>query len=110
MSDVVTRRRQREKAQAIDAVGDGHHGLRVVGRSSRPLRPRMKLAGPALTVEVRPGDNLYTASVIAVDADTISGVDLGPGDVAVHEPVDHQLAPRHAAPGLEVQRAAQRRA
>ena len=30
------------------------------------LRPRMKLAGPALTVEVRPGDNLMIHAAIAM--------------------------------------------
>jgi 4-hydroxy-4-methyl-2-oxoglutarate aldolase len=40
----------------------------------RPLRPRMKLAGPALTVEVRPGDNLMIHAAIAL---------AQPGDVLV---------------------------
>ena len=38
------------------------------------LRPRMKLAGPALTVEVRPGDNLMIHAAIAL---------ARPGDVLV---------------------------
>ena len=38
------------------------------------LRPRMKLAGPALTVEVRPGDNLMIHAAIAL---------AQPGDVLV---------------------------
>jgi len=38
------------------------------------LRPRMKLAGPALTVDVRPGDNLMIHAAIAV---------AKPGDVLV---------------------------
>jgi 4-hydroxy-4-methyl-2-oxoglutarate aldolase len=40
----------------------------------QPLRPRMKLAGPALTVEVRPGDNLMIHAAIAL---------ARPGDVLV---------------------------
>jgi 4-hydroxy-4-methyl-2-oxoglutarate aldolase len=40
----------------------------------QPLRPRMKLAGPALTVEVRPGDNLMIHAAIALAM---------PGDVLV---------------------------
>ena len=40
----------------------------------QPLRPRMKLAGPALTVEVRPGDNLMIHAAIAL---------AKPGDVLV---------------------------
>ena len=38
------------------------------------LRPRMKLAGPALTVDVRPGDNLMIHAAIAL---------AKPGDVLV---------------------------
>lgn len=38
------------------------------------LRPRMKLAGPALTVDVRPGDNLMIHAAIAI---------AKPGDVLV---------------------------
>lgn len=40
----------------------------------RPLRPRMQLAGTALTVEVRPGDNLMIHAAIAL---------AQPGDVLV---------------------------
>ena len=40
----------------------------------QPLRPRMKLAGPALTVDVRPGDNLMIHAAIAL---------AKPGDVLV---------------------------
>ncbi len=40
----------------------------------KPLRPRMKLAGSALTVEVRPGDNLMIHAAIAM---------AKPGDVLV---------------------------
>jgi 4-hydroxy-4-methyl-2-oxoglutarate aldolase len=40
----------------------------------KALRPRMKLAGPAITVEVRPGDNLMIHAAIAV---------AKPGDVLV---------------------------
>jgi regulator of RNase E activity RraA len=40
----------------------------------KPLRSRMKLAGPALTVEVRPGDNLMIHAAIAL---------AQPGDVLV---------------------------
>ena len=40
----------------------------------RALRPRMKVAGPALTVEVRPGDNLMIHAAISL---------ARPGDVLV---------------------------
>jgi len=40
----------------------------------KPLRSRMKVAGPALTVEVRPGDNLMIHAAIAL---------AKPGDVLV---------------------------
>lgn len=40
----------------------------------RALRPRMKVAGPALTVEVRPGDNLMIHAAISL---------AKPGDVLV---------------------------
>ncbi len=40
----------------------------------RPLAPTMKLAGPAITVEVRPGDNLMIHAAIAL---------AEPGDVIV---------------------------
>jgi 4-hydroxy-4-methyl-2-oxoglutarate aldolase len=40
----------------------------------QPLRPRMKLAGPAFTVEVRPGDNLMIHAAMSL---------ARPGDVLV---------------------------
>ena len=40
----------------------------------RALRPRMQVAGPALTVEVRPGDNLMIHAAISL---------AKPGDVLV---------------------------
>ncbi len=47
------------------------------------LRPRMKLAGPALTVEVRPGDNLMIHAAIAL---------ARPGDVLVIDGKGDQTA------------------
>mgnify|MGYP000340706035 CR=1 FL=1 len=47
------------------------------------LRPRMKLAGPALTVEVRPGDNLMIHAAIAM---------AQPGDVLVIDGKGDQTA------------------
>lgn len=49
----------------------------------RALRPRMKLAGPALTVEVRPGDNLMIHAAIAL---------ARPGDVLVIDGKGDQTA------------------
>lgn len=65
----------REAAQyqpAIFADVAGRRGA-LHGRI-RPLHPRMKLAGTALTVEVRPGDNLMIHAAIAL---------AQPGDVLV---------------------------
>jgi len=47
------------------------------------LRPRMKLAGPALTVDVRPGDNLMIHAAIAL---------AQPGDVLVIDGKGDQTA------------------
>ncbi len=47
------------------------------------LRPRMKVAGPALTVEVRPGDNLMIHAAIAL---------AKPGDVLVIDGKGDQTA------------------
>lgn len=47
------------------------------------LRPRMKLAGPALTVDVRPGDNLMIHAAIAL---------ARPGDVLVIDGKGDQTA------------------
>ena len=57
---------------AILADVNGRRGA-LDGRIAA-LRPRMKLAGPALTVEVRPGDNLMIHAAIAL---------AQPGDVLV---------------------------
>ena len=48
----------------------------------RALRPHMKLAGPALTVEVRPGDNLMIHAALAL---------AKPGDVLVIDGKADQL-------------------
>ena len=40
----------------------------------KPLSPQMKVAGPAITVEVRPGDNLAIHAALAI---------AQPGDVLV---------------------------
>lgn len=47
------------------------------------LRPRMKLAGPAFTVEVRPGDNLMIHAAMAL---------AQPGDVLVIDGQGNQTA------------------
>ncbi|MFX6040277.1 hypothetical protein ABTE96_20125, partial [Acinetobacter baumannii] len=52
--DVVARAARFQPAILADVAG--RRGA-VHGRI-KPLRPQMKLAGPAFTVEVRPGDNL----------------------------------------------------
>ncbi|MDN7452126.1 RraA family protein [Burkholderia cenocepacia] len=57
---------------AILADVAGRRGT-VHGRV-RPLSPKMKVAGPAVTVEVRPGDNLAIHAALAV---------AKPGDVIV---------------------------
>src|SRR5690349_11026329 len=57
---------------AILADVNGRRGA-LHGRIAA-LRPRMKLAGPALTVDVRPGDNLMIHAAIAL---------AKPGDVLV---------------------------
>jgi regulator of RNase E activity RraA len=69
-ADIV--RQASEFQPAILADVAGRRGA-LHGRI-QPLRPRMKLAGPALTVEVRPGDNLMIHAAIAL---------ARPGDVLV---------------------------
>ena len=69
-SDLV--RQASEYQAAILADVNGRRGA-LNGRITA-LRPRMKLAGPALTVDVRPGDNLMIHAAIAM---------AKPGDVLV---------------------------
>ena len=65
-------RQASEYQAAILADVNGRRGA-LHGRIAA-LRPRMKLAGPALTVDVRPGDNLMIHAAIAL---------ARPGDVLV---------------------------
>lgn len=69
-ADIVARAAQFQPAILADVAGrrGAMHG-RI-----QALRPRMKLAGTALTVEVRPGDNLMIHAAIAM---------ARPGDVLV---------------------------
>ena len=66
---------------AILADVNGRRGA-LHGRIAA-LRPRMKLAGPALTVDVRPGDNLMIHAAIAL---------AKPGDVLVIDGKGDQTA------------------
>ena len=66
---------------AILADVNGRRGA-LHGRIAA-LRPRMKLAGPALTVEVRPGDNLMIHAAMAL---------ARPGDVLVIDGKGDQTA------------------
>jgi 4-hydroxy-4-methyl-2-oxoglutarate aldolase len=66
---------------AILADVNGRRGA-MHGRIAA-LRPRMKLAGPALTVDVRPGDNLMIHAAIAL---------AKPGDVLVIDGKGDQTA------------------
>lgn len=69
-ADVVARAAKFQPAILADVAG--RRGA-VHGRI-RPLRPNMKVAGPAFTVEVRPGDNLMIHAALAL---------AQPGDVLV---------------------------
>ncbi|ESH86088.1 MULTISPECIES: RraA family protein [Cupriavidus] len=68
--DIVARAARFQPAILADVAG--RRGA-VHGRI-KPLRPQMKLAGPAFTVEVRPGDNLMIHAALAL---------AQPGDVLV---------------------------
>jgi RraA family protein len=70
-----------EYQAAILADVNGRRGA-MHGRIAA-LRPRMKLAGPALTVEVRPGDNLMIHAAISL---------AKPGDVLVIDGKGDQTA------------------
>jgi 4-hydroxy-4-methyl-2-oxoglutarate aldolase len=74
-------RRAAEFQAAILADVNGRRGA-LHGRIAA-LRPRMKLAGPALTVEVRPGDNLMIHAAMAL---------ARPGDVLVIDGKGDQTA------------------
>lgn len=74
-------RQASEFQAAILADVNGRRGA-LHGRIAA-LRPRMKLAGPALTVEVRPGDNLMIHAAIAL---------AKPGDVLVIDGKGDQTA------------------
>lgn len=64
-----------QAAQFQAAILADVNGRRGTANSRiRPLAPTMKLAGPAITVEVRPGDNLMIHAAIAL---------AQPGDVIV---------------------------
>ncbi|MEJ8836818.1 RraA family protein [Ramlibacter sp. AN1133] len=78
-SDLV--RQAAEFQAAILADVNGRRGA-LHGRIAA-LRPRMKLAGPALTVEVRPGDNLMIHAAMAL---------AKPGDVLVIDGKGDQTA------------------
>ena len=69
-ADLVRQAAQYQAAILADV--NGRRGA-LHGRIAA-LRPRMKLAGPALTVEVRPGDNLMIHAAMAL---------ARPGDVLV---------------------------
>ena len=69
-SDLVARARDYQSAILCD-VG-GRRG--TLNARIQPLNPAMKLAGPAFTVEVRPGDNLMVHVALAV---------ARPGDVII---------------------------
>jgi 4-hydroxy-4-methyl-2-oxoglutarate aldolase len=74
-------RQASEYQAAILADVNGRRGA-LHGRIAA-LRPRMKLAGPALTVDVRPGDNLMIHAAISL---------AKPGDVLVIDGKGDQTA------------------
>lgn len=74
-------RQASEYQAAILADVNGRRGA-LHGRIAA-LRPRMKLAGPALTVDVRPGDNLMIHAAMAL---------ARPGDVLVIDGKGDQTA------------------
>ena len=74
-------RQASEFQAAILADVNGRRGA-LHGRIAA-LRPRMKLAGPALTVDVRPGDNLMIHAAMAL---------AKPGDVLVIDGKSDQTA------------------
>ncbi|HEY1231099.1 MAG TPA: RraA family protein [Ramlibacter sp.] len=74
-------RQAAEYQAAILADVNGRRGA-LHGRIAA-LRPRMKLAGPALTVDVRPGDNLMIHAAISL---------AKPGDVLVIDGKGDQTA------------------
>jgi 4-hydroxy-4-methyl-2-oxoglutarate aldolase len=78
-ADVVKQAAQFQPAILADVAG--RRGA-LHGRITA-LRPRMKLAGPALTVDVRPGDNLMIHAAMAL---------AKPGDVLVIDGKGDQTA------------------
>jgi RraA family protein len=78
-ADLVRQASQYQPAILADVAG--RRGA-LHGRIAA-LRPRMKLAGPALTVEVRPGDNLMIHAAMAM---------AKPGDVLVIDGKGDQTA------------------
>jgi 4-hydroxy-4-methyl-2-oxoglutarate aldolase len=78
-ADTVTQAAQYQPAIFADVAG--RRGA-MHGRISA-LRPRMKLAGPAFTVEVRPGDNLMIHAAMSL---------AKPGDVLVIDGKGDQTA------------------
>jgi 4-hydroxy-4-methyl-2-oxoglutarate aldolase len=78
-ADIVKRAAQFQPAILADV--NGRRGA-LHGRITA-LRPRFKLAGPALTVEVRPGDNLMIHAAMAL---------AQPGDILVIDGKGDQTA------------------
>lgn len=78
-ADIVRKAAQFQPAIIADVAG--RRGA-LHGRITA-LRPRMKLAGPALTVDVRPGDNLMIHAAMAL---------AKPGDVLVIDGKGDQTA------------------
>ena len=78
-ADIVRQAAQYQPAILADV--NGRRGA-LHGRIAA-LRPRMKLAGPALTVDVRPGDNLMIHAAMAL---------AKPGDVLVIDGKGDQTA------------------
>ncbi|WP_397406324.1 RraA family protein [Polaromonas sp.] len=78
-ADIVAQAAQYQPAILADVAG--RRGA-LHGRITA-LRPRMKLAGPAFTVEVRPGDNLMIHAAMAL---------AQPGDVLVIDGQSNQTA------------------
>jgi 4-hydroxy-4-methyl-2-oxoglutarate aldolase len=67
---LVTRLAAHDTAKVADAMA----GYGVAHHEIKPLRPEMRLCGPALTVLTRPGDALYVQKAIEF---------IRPGDVVV---------------------------
>jgi RraA family protein len=88
----------------VAIVGDALGRRGVMHQAIKPLVPEWKLAGPAVTVEVRPGDNLmiHTGLALAQPGDVLVIDAKGNLDCGLWGGILHALAARRQIAGVVI--------